>query len=328
MSESSKDGKAKRVRSAGQRIRDIRRLLENEKFQISEEKKTELEEEAKALKNTISKNKSSYKKKLNRYLQYKKNKQKTMRFVELVKVKRKINQLQKLLVEALKNNQIEEEIQENENNYETDDTKGIDNINDTDSIKDIDNIESNPRYLLDLGFSEGDSVKDKILKIKSKIIVYKRYEDYIRLLPFFKERKYIPLFSNTELDSNIIERREEYINDVQELKEELRRKKIKTSEISNISMKDSFLVQDDDNLESAENLSEKCNAPKKLVKKIEYSIGSNNARKSSNSKKSIKKTSEKQGKSKSNFNKYPKSESETKTKIKPSNSHVIFSDSD
>ncbi|EAK87587.1 hypothetical protein [Cryptosporidium parvum Iowa II] len=319
MSESNKENKAKKARSAGQRIRDIKRLLENKKFQISEEKKIELEEEAKVLKDTISKNNSSYKKKLNKYLQYKKNKQKTMRFVELVKVKRKINQLQKDLVEILRNNEIEEEIQQDENN------------------SDIDNAEGNPKECLDLSFSENDTVRDKILKIKSKILVYKRYEDYIRLLPFFKERKYIPLFSNTELDSEMIKRREEYINDVQELKEELRRKKIKTSEINNLSLKDSFLAQDDsDDLECDQNLNKEHDTLKRPIKKIEYMIGGNQTRNSSNTKKSSNKINVKKDKDKykdkykdkSNSNNYPISESETKTKIKPSNSHVIFSDSD
>ncbi|OII75479.1 uncharacterized protein cubi_02000 [Cryptosporidium ubiquitum] len=325
MGESDKEIKNKKTRSAGKRIRDIKRLLDNQKFQISQEKKTELEDEIKALKNTISKNKSSYKKKLNKYLQYKKNKQKTMRFVELVKVKRKINQLQKLLVETLKNKVKEygnQQIEEDENNSGTEseiETNEVVNIN-------------NPRYLLDLTLSENDTFKDKVFKIKSEIAIYKRYEDYIRLLPFFKGRKYIPLFSNTELDAETLERRNQYINDIQELKEELRRKKVKTSESSNLSIKDSFLVQEGD-LEYVNNLDKHSNTLNRDIKKIEYSIGGNKksnksdfkARKSNNFKKNM---SEKQENAKSNFNNYLKSESETKTKVKPSNSHVIFSDSD
>ncbi|KAK9172698.1 rRNA-processing protein Efg1 [Cryptosporidium meleagridis] len=309
MNESNKENKAKKARSAGQRIRDIKRLLENKKFQISEEKRLELEEEAKALKDRISKNNSSNKKKLNKYLQYKKNRQKTMRFVELVKVKRKINQLQKLLVEILRNNEIEEE------------------------INGLDQLEGNSKECLDLSFSENDTVRDKVLKIKSKLLVYKRYQDYIRLLPFFKERKYIPLFSNTELDSELIKRREEYIKDVQELREELRRKKIKTSEIDSMPLKDSFLAQNESNgSECDQNLNKKHDSLKGAVKKIEYVIGGNQTRNTSHKKKSSNKINVKDKnkyKDKSNLNKYPPiSESETNTKIKPSNSHVIFSDSD
>ncbi|POM85087.1 hypothetical protein CmeUKMEL1_15640 [Cryptosporidium meleagridis] len=309
MNESNKENKAKKARSAGQRIRDIKRLLENKKFQISEEKRLELEEEAKALKDRISKNNSSNKKKLNKYLQYKKNRQKTMRFVELVKVKRKINQLQKLLVEILRNNEIEEE------------------------INGLDQLEGNSKECLDLSFSENDTVRDKVLKIKSKLLVYKRYQDYIRLLPFFKERKYIPLFSNTELDSELIKRREEYIKDVQELREELRRKKIKTSEIDSMPLKDSFLAQNESNgSECDQNLNKKHDGLKGAVKKIEYVIGGNQTRNTSHKKKSSNKINVKDKnkyKDKSNLNKYPPiSESETNTKIKPSNSHVIFSDSD
>lgn len=317
MGESNKEIKAKKTRSAGKRIRDIKRLLENEKFHVSDEKKIELENEIKTLKNVISKNKSSYKKKLDRYLQYKKNKQKTMRFVELVKVKRKINQLQKLLAETLKNGVKKDEINYNDSKVE---------------MSEITNV-NNPSDLLNLTFSENDTFQDKIFKIKSELAIYKRYEDYIRLLPFFKQRKYIPLFSNTELDSEILERRNQYINDVQELKEELRRKKVKSLENSNLSMKDSFLIQDDD-LECDQNSEKHFNLAKRDIKKIEYSIGGNKKNNSSDIKTrkncdfKKNKNSEKQENSKSNLINYQKSESETKTKVKSLNNHIIFSDSD
>ncbi|KAJ1607547.1 hypothetical protein OIY81_2904 [Cryptosporidium canis] len=271
----SERGSGRRTRSAGKRIRDINRLLGNEKFQISDEKRAELEEEVRELQGVISKNKSSHKKKLDRYLEYKRSKQKTMRFVELVKVKRRISQLQRALVETL---------------------------------------------------NSGESDEDEVYRIKSELIIYKRYEDYIRLLPFFKDRKYIPLFSNVELDSETLERRELYINDVQELKEELRMKKVRSSRNKTHDIRDSFL-QEDAELEgdvSTQNPVE----PKKPLQKIEYRIQGSSQRSRQNRKTSKNNRHERKEDAKLNSTNYSKSESDPKVNTSVSNHHVIFSDSD
>ncbi|KAJ1610484.1 hypothetical protein OJ253_1146 [Cryptosporidium canis] len=273
----SERGGGRRTRSAGKRIRDINRLLSNEKFQISDEKRAELEGEVRELQGVISKNKSSHKKKLDRYLEYKRSKQKTMRFVELVKVKRRINQLQRTLAETL---------------------------------------------------NSGESDEDEVYRIKSELIIYKRYEDYIRLLPFFKDRKYIPLFSNVELDSETLERRELYINDVQELKEELRMKKVRSSRNKTHDIRDSFLQEDaepegDFSTQSPEE-------PKKPLQKIEYKIQGDSKRsrqdRKTNKNKNIR--HKRKEDAKLNSTNYSKSESDPKVNTSVSNHHVIFSDSD
>lgn len=291
MQEPGSELRAKKTKSAGKRIRDIKRLLENEKFQISAEKRLEMEEEIKRLQGVISRNKSSYKKKLDRYLQYKKNKQKTIRFVELVKVKRKINQLQKQLVEALKNGQGDDAEQR----------------------------------------TSEKSLEDQAFRIRSELETYRRYEDYIRLLPFFKERKYIPLFSNTDLDAETLDKRRQYIDDVQELKEELRMRKVKASKERDLSVKDSFLLHEENSREHAESLRETPNKPP--IKKIEYSIGGNQDKKNrrqnppqKTKKNSNKKTPEKHDKAELSSASYSKSKS--KVPPPPDNHHIIFSDSD
>lgn len=299
MQESGSEHKA-RARGAGKRIRDIRRLLGNEKFQIPAEKRLELQEEMETLRRVVSRNKSSYRKKLDRYLQYKKNKQKTIRFVELVKVKRKINQLQKQLAEALKERQ---------------------------------GGSAEP--------GAQEQAEDQTCRIRSELIIYKRYEDYIRLLPFFKERKYIPLFSNTELDYQTLERRQQYINDIQELKEELRMKKVRASKEKDLSIRDSFLLQEEEEEDSQTRKrgDTQGGSVKKPIEKIEYSIGGHQHKRSIRRqgdpplpkarKNNASKTSSEKHKAEFNSDNYSKSDSKTKSKIPPpSNHHIIFSDSD
>ncbi|KAK6590331.1 hypothetical protein RS030_162449 [Cryptosporidium xiaoi] len=267
------DEKVKKGKQNSKRLRDIRRLLRNNRIKLDCEKKTELEKEASILEiseNERRKNKS-YKKKLYKYLEYKKNKQKTMRFVELVKVKRKINKLQKELVTCI----------ENKN---------------TDDIEDI----------------------------KSKMKLFKSYEDYIRLSPFFKDRKYIPLFSNTQLDPNSISERGRFIEDIQDLKEKLRSKKCKSFDSSDLPTNDSFLLDEKVAINSSNS---------NITEKIEYKInntsnknhstgakGSKGIGKTSNNSKSIKNESKSRISNNIRVN--------TEDKKDENKQHIIFSDSE
>ncbi|KAF7458860.1 rRNA-processing protein Efg1 [Cryptosporidium felis] len=282
-----KRSETEKKRKNGKRLRDIRRLLLNDKIKLSEEKRLELETEAKNIEETILKNSSSQKKKLERYLQYKKNKQKTMRFVELVKIKRKINKLQNLVIGALKT--------ESSNSFGC----GMDTLTKGSEDKAVMN-------------EEVEASSEYISKIKSEIALLKKYEDYIRLSPFFKERRYIPLFSTTELDQETIAKRERFIEDVQVLKEKLRLSKLNLSKMKELSVGDSFLVQEDGNAASNDESNSHIH---NSIQKIQYSINMNNT---SNEKRSRKPRKAVQKGPKKN----------TQVVAEKKNNHVIFSDSD
>ncbi|KAH8741309.1 hypothetical protein FG386_000216 [Cryptosporidium ryanae] len=263
----------KKGKHDSKRLRDIRRILRNEKIKLDSEKKAELESEASRLEVSVNERKKSkcYRKKLNKYLEYKKKKQKTMRFVELVKVKRKINKLQKELISRI----------------------------------------------------ESKNTSD-IEEIKSRMRLHRKYEDYIRLSPFFKDRKYIPLFSNTQLDSNSISERERFIEDIQDLKEELRSKKCKSYGSKELSTKDSFLLEEKISVDSS--------SPT-FQRKIEYKIQDNNKRNAKNNPICVR---DSKGSSKTNNNakKEFKNKGDNNSKTGTENiegenkKHIIFSDSE
>ncbi|KAL7065884.1 hypothetical protein ACR3K2_36690 [Cryptosporidium serpentis] len=92
-------------KSSKKRYRDLKRLLSRENLQIPQEARESLRLEFKKLEDIMSRGgKSNHEKKIARYLEYRKNKDKKVKFTELVKVKRQLNRIQHKLADLIENN--------------------------------------------------------------------------------------------------------------------------------------------------------------------------------------------------------------------------------
>ncbi|EEA04704.1 uncharacterized protein CMU_037690 [Cryptosporidium muris RN66] len=100
-------------KSSKKRYRDLKRLLSRENLQIPQEARESLQLEFKKLEDIMARGgKSNHEKKIARYLEYRRNRDKKMRFTELVKVKRQLNRIQHKLADLIGNNNFSTDSQE------------------------------------------------------------------------------------------------------------------------------------------------------------------------------------------------------------------------